>query len=62
MGTKRKLKASNPIPLLYGEGNSGTEWEGGVDCPRLHSKLVAELELNHFSLDLSCKAYFSPVF
>lgn len=29
MGTKRKLKASNPIPLLYGEGNSGTEWGGG---------------------------------
>lgn len=28
MGTKRKLKASNPIPLLYGEGNSGTEWGG----------------------------------
>ena len=31
---------------------------GEVDCPRLHSKLVAKLELNHLSLNLFCKACF----
>ena len=31
-----------------------------VDCPRLHSKLIAKLELNHLSPNLFCKAYFCP--
>lgn len=53
--------SNHPIQSLCFIDKETQAQSGEVDCPRLHSILVAKLELNHLSPTYSFIAYFSPI-